>query len=101
VLKIPITYPVVTTLSINWSKINSGAAGEKGENGSSLYTWIKYSKVPNPSSEYEIFDDPTNMSYIGIAYNKTSEEVFGASISSEVCVFRIDTAAANGGCCPD
>ena len=74
VLKIPITYPVVTTLSINWSKINSGAVGEKGENGSSLYTWIKYSKVPNPSSEYEIFDDPTDMSYIGIAYNKTSEE---------------------------
>ena len=45
--------------------------GSKGENGTTYYTWIKYSDYSDGSSMY---DTPKNSTlYIGIASNKTSE----------------------------
>ena len=37
-ITIPITSPVVTNLKLSWSKINSGAKGDKGDKGGDAYT---------------------------------------------------------------
>ena len=44
-----------------------GQAGESGEDGITLYTWVKYSQNPYGES---MTDDPANAVYIGLAYNK-------------------------------
>jgi phage minor structural protein len=41
----------------------------KGNDGTTFYTWIKYSNSPNGDN---MSDDSTNKEYIGIAYNKTT-----------------------------
>ena len=45
-----------------------GVQGPPGEDGRTLYTWIKYADTPTSGMS----DSPTGKEYIGIAYNKTS-----------------------------
>jgi nicotinamide mononucleotide (NMN) deamidase PncC len=63
-----------------WSKIvgdqgapgsagTPGTPGVPGEPGATLYTWIKYAINAAGGG---ITDDPTGMTYIGFAYNKTT-----------------------------
>lgn len=47
-----------------WTRIK----GENGNDGVSLYTWIKYADTPTTG----ISDNPDGKQYMGIAYNKTS-----------------------------
>ena len=42
--------------------------GPKGEDGQSLYTWLKYADTPTSGMN----DNPTGKAYIGLAYNKTT-----------------------------
>ena len=67
--------------SYTWSKIkgDQGAKGDKGdqgvpgtpgEDGKTYYTWIKYADNINGSG---ISNDPTGKTYIGFAYNKTTQ----------------------------
>ena len=54
-----------------WSLIKGadGVQGPPGEDGTTLYTWIKYA---TSASGANMSDDPTGRDYIGIAYNKTT-----------------------------
>lgn len=56
-----------------WSDIKGedGIPGTPGENGETLYTWIKYATDASGSG---MTDSPEGCSYIGIAYNKESPE---------------------------
>ena len=56
-----------------WSDIKGkdGIPGTPGENGETLYTWIKYATDASGSG---MSDSPEGCSYIGIAYNKESPE---------------------------
>lgn len=47
---------------------SQGVPGPSGENGETLYTWIKYADTPTSGMS----DSPDGKEYIGIAYNKTS-----------------------------
>lgn len=49
-----------------WTRIK----GENGNDGVSLYTWIKYADTPTTGMS----DNPDGKQYMGIAYNKTSPE---------------------------
>ena len=48
---------------------NQGVPGPAGEDGSTLYTWIKYA---DNASGGGISDNPSGKKYIGLAYNKTT-----------------------------
>lgn len=52
-----------------WSLIkgSDGAQGPKGDNGQTLYTWIKYATSATGAG---MSDSPTGKTYIGLAYNK-------------------------------
>ena len=65
---------------INLIKVHNGkdGIGEKGEDGKSLYTWVKYSQYADGT---DLTDDPTDAIYIGIAYNK--EEQNESNIKSD------------------
>lgn len=56
-----------------WSKFrgDQGIPGAPGEDGVTLYTWVKYAddELGNGMS-----DDSTNKEYIGLAYNKVSQQ---------------------------
>lgn len=52
---------------------DQGVAGPPGDDGQSLYTWVKYSNVANPTTSGQISDNPDGMAYIGLAYNKTTQ----------------------------
>ena len=68
-----------------WSKITGkdGAAGPAGEDGKTLYTWIKYADTMPSSSSSTIYDIPNqNTKYIGIAVNKDT-----ASESTDAMVY--------------
>ena len=45
-----------------------GLPGPPGEDGESLYTWIRYADSPTSGMS----SDPTGKKYMGIAYNKSS-----------------------------
>lgn len=49
-----------------WTRIK----GEDGNDGVSLYTWIKYADTPTTGMS----DNPDGKQYMGIAYNKTTPE---------------------------
>lgn len=55
----------------SWSLIQGtqGIPGEPGANGITTYTWLKYSISATGEG---LTDDPTGMTYIGLAYNKTT-----------------------------
>lgn len=67
-----------------WSKITGkdGVAGPAGEDGKTLYTWIKYADTMPSSSYSTIYDIPNqNTKYIGIAVNKdTASESIDAMV---------------------
>ncbi len=46
-----------------------GVQGPKGNDGVTYYTWIKYA---DSSTGSNMSNDPTNKTYIGLAYNKTT-----------------------------
>ena len=54
-----------------WSLIKgeNGLDGEKGKDGKTYYTWLKYADTPTSGMS----DDPTNKKYMGLAYNKESK----------------------------
>lgn len=57
-----------------WSKIkgekgDQGIQGPSGDDGQTLYTWVKYA---TSASGANMSDNPTNKTYIGLAYNKTT-----------------------------
>lgn len=52
-----------------WSKFK-GEQGVKGEDGITYYTWIKYADSVTGEG---ISNDPTGKTYIGLAYNKTTQ----------------------------
>lgn len=59
----------------NWSLVkgeqgDQGIPGPAGDDGESLYTWLKYA---NDASGSGMSDDPTGKDYIGLAYNKTTQ----------------------------
>lgn len=58
----------------SWSLIqgstgSQGIQGPPGANGQTLYTWLKYADTPTSGMS----DSPTNKKYMGIAYNKTTQ----------------------------
>lgn len=55
----------------NWSLVKGadGAPGPSGDDGQSLYTWIKYA---TSASGANMSDSPDGKTYIGLAYNKTT-----------------------------
>lgn len=57
---------------INLIKVQNGkdGTGQKGEDGKTLYTWVKYSQYADGT---DLTDDPTDAIYIGIAYNKEEQ----------------------------
>jgi phage minor structural protein len=59
-----------TATDYTWSLIQGpqGIEGPAGDNGQSLYTWIKYADSPTSGMS----DSPTGKTYMGIAYNKTT-----------------------------
>lgn len=67
-----------------WSKITGkdGVPGPAGEDGKTLYTWIKYADTMPTSSSSTIYDIPNeNTKYIGIAVNKdTASESIDAMV---------------------
>lgn len=69
-----------------WSKWGAngkdGVAGPAGEDGKTLYTWIKYADTMPSSSSSTIYDIPNqNTKYIGIAVNKdTASESIDAMV---------------------
>lgn len=68
-----------------WSKITGkdGVPGPAGEDGKTLYTWIKYADTIPTSSSSTIYDIPNeNTKYIGIAVNKDT-----ASESTDAMVY--------------
>lgn len=68
-----------------WSRITGkdGVAGPAGEDGKTLYTWIKYADTMPSSSSSTIYDIPNqNTKYIGIAVNKDT-----ASESTDAMVY--------------
>lgn len=68
-----------------WSKITGkdGVPGPAGEDGKTLYTWIKYADTMPSSSSSTIYDTPNeNTKYIGIAVNKDT-----ASESTDAMVY--------------
>lgn len=46
----------------------TGDQGDKGVDGTTYYTWIKYADTPTSG----MHDSPTGKAYMGIAYNKTT-----------------------------
>jgi hypothetical protein len=48
---------------------SQGIQGPTGANGQALFTWIKYADSPTAGMS----DSPTGKTYMGIAYNKTSQ----------------------------
>ena len=54
-----------------WSEVQGkdGVPGPAGEDGQTLYTWIKYA---TSASGANMSDSPDGRDYIGIAYNKTT-----------------------------
>ena len=59
-----------TSYSVSYQGENGsqGIPGPAGEDGQTLYTWIKYADTPTSGMS----DTPDGKKYLGIAYNKTS-----------------------------
>lgn len=72
--------PSTTPTDYSWSLIKGedGIRGETGADGKTYYTWVKYADDENGTN---MTDDPTNKTYIGMAFNK--ESPIGSSASSD------------------
>lgn len=60
-----------TPTDYSWSLIKGedGIRGETGADGKTYYTWVKYADDENGT---DMTDDPTDKTYIGMAFNKES-----------------------------
>lgn len=63
-------YSDYTWSLIKGEKGDQGVAGGKGVDGKTFYTWVKYA---TSSSGANMSDDPAGKTYIGLAYNKTTQ----------------------------
>ncbi|WP_232780406.1 hypothetical protein [Candidatus Stoquefichus sp. SB1] len=63
-------YSDYTWSLIKGEKGDQGVAGGKGADGKTFYTWVKYA---TSSSGANMSDDPAGKTYIGLAYNKTTQ----------------------------
>lgn len=66
----PTLTPSSTPSDYTWSLIkgDQGVAGDRGADGVTYYTWIKYADTPTTG----MTDNPTGKAYVGIAHNKTT-----------------------------
>jgi hypothetical protein len=82
----------------DWSLIqgpqgNQGVQGPTGANGQPTYTWIKYAPNGAPTTG-QISDSPVGMTYIGIAYNKTTATESTVSTDYEWALIQGPTGPA-------
>lgn len=73
-----------------WIKSLAGKDGSQGIPAPTYYTWIRYADTPTSG----ISDDPTNKTYIGIAYNQTSQTPSSNYSDYQWSKFRGDDGAS-------
>lgn len=61
--------------------------GDQGDAAPTKYVWIKYADTVTPAED-EIFSDPNGRTYIGIAYNRDTEDGIGAKGESDYTQYR-------------
>ena len=70
----------------DWSLIlGEGIPGEAGEDGKTLYTWVKYADDAQGNG---ISDSPTGKNYIGLAYNKETATESNRPLDYTWALFR-------------
>lgn len=73
-----------------WIKSLAGKDGSQGIPAPTYYTWIRYADTPTSGMS----DDPTNKTYIGIAYNQTSQTPSSNYSDYQWLKFRGDDGAS-------
>lgn len=73
-----------------WIKSLAGKDGSQGIPAPTYYTWIRYADTPTSGMS----DDPTNKTYIGIAYNQTSQTPSSNYSDYQWSKFRGDDGAS-------
>lgn len=73
-----------------WIKSLAGKDGSQGIPAPTYYTWIRYADTPTSG----ISSDPTNKTYIGIAYNQTSQTPSSNYSDYQWSKFRGDDGAS-------
>lgn len=73
-----------------WTKSLAGKDGSQGIPAPTYYTWIRYADTPTSGMS----DDPTNKTYIGIAYNQTSQTPSSNYSDYQWSKFRGDDGAS-------
>lgn len=73
-----------------WIKSLAGKDGSQGIPAPTYYTWVRYADTPTSG----ISADPTNKTYIGIAYNKTSQTPTSNYSDYQWSKFRGDDGAS-------
>ena len=73
-----------------WIKSLAGKDGSQGIPAPTYYTWIRYADTPTSGMS----DDPTNKTYIGIAYNQTSQTPSSNYFDYQWSKFRGDDGAS-------
>lgn len=73
-----------------WIKSLAGKDGSQGIPAPIYYTWIRYADTPTSGMS----DDPTNKTYIGIAYNQTSQTPSSNYSDYQWLKFRGDDGAS-------
>lgn len=73
-----------------WIKSLAGKDGSQGIPALTYYTWIRYADTPTSGMS----DDPTNKTYIGIAYNQTSQTPSSNYSDYQWSKFRGDDGAS-------
>lgn len=73
-----------------WIKSLAGKDGSQGIPAPTYYTWIRYADTPISGMS----DDPTNKTYIGIAYNQTSQTPSSNYSDYQWSKFRGDDGAS-------
>jgi hypothetical protein len=73
-----------------WIKSLAGKDGSQGIPAPTYYTWIRYADTPTSGMS----DDPTNKTYIGIAYNQTSKTPSSNYSDYQWSKFRGDDGAS-------
>lgn len=86
-----------------WSRVTGeGIPGPAGEDGTTLYTWMKYADDEQGTN---MSNDPTGKKYMGVAYNKTTinESNFASDYSWSLIqgpqgedAWRIEILSTNG-----
>ena len=59
---------LISTIVSDGAQGTGGLKGDPGDNGQTLYTWVKYADTPTTGMS----DFPNGKAYLGVAYNKTT-----------------------------